>query len=114
MSPFAQWDIVILPFPYADKLAEKRRPGLVISGDTLFDDHGLLWVAMITSAKNADRPGDIPIQNLKSAGLPVASLIRPSKVATIEPARVLRRAGALPPKQQEQVGRALRLYLESA
>jgi mRNA interferase MazF len=114
VAPFAQWDVVILPFPYADKLAEKRRPGLVISSDALFDDHGLLWVAMITSAKNTERAGDVVIQNLKSAGLPAASLIRPSKIATIEPARVLRRAGALASKQQTQVRNAINLYLGSA
>jgi len=29
------FDVVVLPFPYADRLAEKRRPGLVISNQKL-------------------------------------------------------------------------------
>ena len=48
-----QWDVVVLPFPYADRLAEKRRPGVVVSKTALARDHGIVWVAMITSAENA-------------------------------------------------------------
>ena len=35
-----QRDIVVLPFPYADRLAEKRRPGVVVSKPALARDHG--------------------------------------------------------------------------
>ena len=48
---FDPFDIVVVPFPYADRLAEKRRPALVISNRKLAA-HGLVWVAMITSAEN--------------------------------------------------------------
>jgi len=48
------------------------------------DLHGLLWVVMITSAKNRGWPDDIQVSNLKMAGLPVPSIIRCAKVATIE------------------------------
>ena len=45
-----RFDVVIVPFPYTDHLAEKRRPALVVSADAFNRKHGLLWVAMITSA----------------------------------------------------------------
>ena len=45
-SPYRAWDVVIVPFPYADRLAEKRRPALVVSTHAL-NAHGLLWVAML-------------------------------------------------------------------
>jgi mRNA interferase MazF len=48
---FDAFDVVVVPFPYADRLAEKCRPALVISNRKLAA-HGLLWVAMITSADN--------------------------------------------------------------
>jgi hypothetical protein len=32
---FDAFDIVVVPFPYADRLAEKRRPALVISNRKL-------------------------------------------------------------------------------
>jgi mRNA interferase MazF len=39
---------------------------------------------MITSAKNRGWPGDVQVANLKMAGLPVPSIIRSAKIATIE------------------------------
>lgn len=91
---FAAWDVVVVPFPYADRLAEKRRPALVISSGRLAS-FGLLWVAMITSAENEGWSCDIPIGDIARAGLPAPSVVRPAKIACIEPARVLRRAGKL-------------------
>lgn len=38
---FAPFDIVVVPFPYADRLAQKRRPALVISNHKLAI-HGLV------------------------------------------------------------------------
>ena len=91
---FAAWDVVIVPFPYADRLAEKRRPALVISSPALAA-FGLLWVAMITSAENEAWACDAAIRDLTRAGLPSPSVVRPAKIACIEPARILRRAGKL-------------------
>jgi mRNA interferase MazF len=42
--------IVRLPFPYTDRLAEKRRPALVVSSSYLLS-FGLVWVMMITSTQ---------------------------------------------------------------
>jgi mRNA interferase MazF len=92
---FAQGAVLVLPFPYSDRLAEKRRPAVVISKPAMERAHGLVWVAMVTSDRGARRKDDVPISQLAKAGLPSASLVRPSKIATIEPARVLRAAGAL-------------------
>jgi mRNA interferase MazF len=88
------WDIVVVPFPYADRLAEKRRPALVVSNEKL-STHGLLWIAMITSAKNKGWSCDVSITDPANAGLPAPSVIRTAKLACIDPARVLRTAGRL-------------------
>ncbi len=84
VARYAPWDVVIVPFPYADKLAEKRRPALVVSKPALEKDHGLIWLAMITSAENRGWTGDVPIADLARAGLPAPSLVRPAKIATVE------------------------------
>jgi mRNA interferase MazF len=91
---FAAWDVVIVPFPCSDRLAEKRRPALVISSP-LLAPFRLLWVAMITGADNAPWSCELPIPDLRRAGLPAPSVARPAKIACIEPGRVLRRAGRL-------------------
>jgi mRNA interferase MazF len=92
---FAQGEVLVLPFPYSDRLAEKRRPAVVVSKPALERAHGLVWVAMITSDRGSVRADDVPIGDLARAGLPAASLVRPVKIATIEPSRVLRVAGSL-------------------
>ena len=93
-----QFDIVVVPFPYSDQFAEKRRPALVVSSNAFNKKHGLLWVVMITSASNPARPDDIAVAANAKTGLPAASLIRASKIATIEPERVLRVAGRIDKK----------------
>jgi mRNA interferase MazF len=91
--PFAQGEVLVLPFPYTDRLAEKRRPAVVVSKPALERAHGLVWVAMITSG--TARKNDVAVSDLARAGLTVASVVRPAKLATIEPHRVLRAAGKL-------------------
>ena len=59
---------------------------MVVSTAQLQDLHGLLWVVMITSAENRGWPDDVPVANLKLAGLPVPSVIRSAKIATIDAA----------------------------
>jgi mRNA interferase MazF len=105
-----QFDIVVVPFPYSDQLAEKRRPALVISSNAFTKKHGLLWVLMITSATNAKRPDDIALAANAKTGLPVASLIRPSKIATIEPERVVRVAGRI----DARTAKAVRMAINAA
>jgi mRNA interferase MazF len=106
-----QWDIVILPFPYMDRSAEKRRPALVVSDSYLHEKFGLVWVAMITSAANPPLPCDIAIANLEQAGLPSPSIIRPAKLAVIETIRVLRRAGRLDAPGAKKVAAEMNLMM---
>jgi mRNA interferase MazF len=107
---FDPFDIVVVPFPYADRLAEKRRPALVISNRRLAI-HGLIWVAMITSADNEPWSSDIAITDLKRAGLPAPSVVRPAKIACIEPGRIDRRLGRLDKAAARAVGQKLLGFL---
>ena len=84
MASFRQGDVIKVPFPYTDRSTRQSRPALVVSSGGIEDAHGLLWVVMITSAENRGWPGDVPVTNLGAAGLPVPSVIRTAKIATIE------------------------------
>jgi mRNA interferase MazF len=95
MASFKQGDVVKVPFPYTDRSTRQSRPALVVSTGGIEDAHGLLWVAMITSAENRGWPGDVPVIHFAQSGLPVASLIRTAKIATIE-ARDATKLGKIP------------------
>lgn len=108
---FAPFDVVVVPFPYTDRLAEKRRPALVVSVASVSSQYGLTWLAMITSAANPRWECDVEIADLDAAGLPAPSLARPVKIATADSARILRRIGALAPADAAAVKRKLRAFL---
>ncbi len=77
--------MVRVPFPYTDRNARQHRPALVISKGPLGSGDRLRWVAMITSAENRPWPDDVPLgETYAAAGLPAPSIIRPSKIATID------------------------------
>jgi mRNA interferase MazF len=102
--------VIVVPFPYSERLQEKRRPALVVSNERLNRD-GFLWIAMITGAAKDRRAGDVEIHDLKSAGLPGNSLVRTSKIATIEPARIVRTIGTLAGSERAAVAKALTAFL---
>jgi len=105
-SELSAFDLVVVPFPYSDRLAEKRRPALVVSNAKLHGQ-GFAWIAMITGAGKEARVGDLAIKNLAEAGLPGASMVRASKIATIEPDRILRRLGKLAAEERAAVRKAV-------
>ena len=92
---FERFDVVVVPFPFTDSAASKRRPALVISNAEAFNlpaGHSVL--AMITSAGNAAWPLDVAISDGNAAGLAAASLVR-MKLFTLDNRFILRRLGQL-------------------
>ena len=110
MASFNQGDVVKVPFPYTDRAPRQYRPALVVSTGGIEDRHGLLWVAMITSAQNRGWSGDVPVRDLKRAGLPVASIIRSAKLATID-AAAASKLGSVRPADLATVLGAIRSQL---
>jgi|KBSMisStandDraft_5_1062788.scaffolds.fasta_scaffold29620_6 mRNA interferase MazF len=108
LQPF---DIVVVPFPYADRLAEKRRPAVVVSAPVVSDRYKLVWLAMITSAANPRWDCDVEISDLRVAALPAPSRIRPVKIATADVARVVRRIGKLGARDAKALKTALAVLL---
>src|SRR5271167_3404635 len=107
MAIFEVWDIVKVPFPYTDRPVRQRRPALVIVAGEIAATHGLLWLVMITSAENRGWPGDVGISDLRAAGLPAPSIVRPAKIATVD-ARDAQRLGTSSIVDREAVAAGLR------
>jgi mRNA interferase MazF len=112
MPDFEVWDVVKVPFPHTDRPTRQRRPALVIAAGELEAEHGLLWLAMITSAANRGWPDDVAVSDLAAAGLPISSIVRPVKLATIE-ARDAERLGSLPQADRGALRQFFRRMLPS-
>jgi mRNA interferase MazF len=111
MPTFEAGTVVRAPFPYTDRDTHQWRPALVVSEGGIGLGERLCWVLMITSAENRAWPGDVALtEDFQSAGLPVASLIRTTKIATVEIDR-LQRLGQLPASALNAVRAQLRQRL---
>lgn len=108
---FAPFDVVVVPFPYSDRLAEKRRPAVVVSSIHLTAQFGLVWLAMVTSANNRRWGCDVTIGDLAVAGLPAPSMVRTAKIATVDADRILHSVGRLDQKDARSVESQLKRFL---
>lgn len=106
MQTFEKFSVVVVPFPFTDKDAVKRRPALVLSSSSFNDSVGHSVLAMITSAKNSDWAFDVSISDLRSAGLSSASIVR-MKLFTLDNRLIIRQAGILADADQQAVSKAL-------
>jgi len=105
--------VVVLPFPFTDSTAAKRRPALVLSTQAFNDRASHVVLAMITSRENPGWPLDTDIRDLAAAGLSHASVVR-MKLFTLDERFILRKAGALAAADQTAVQRSLGRLLPTA
>lgn len=64
MPAYKPGDVVVVPFPFTERLASKRRPALVCSSDSYNGATRHLVLAMITTSAHAKWPGDVAIATL--------------------------------------------------
>jgi mRNA interferase MazF len=105
-ATYDRFDVVVVPFPFTDKKARRRRPALVLSSARTFNrviEHSVM--AMITSAENAPWPLDTLITELHAAGLSSASVVR-MKLFTLDHRFVIRKAGQLAGADQAEFQKA--------
>jgi mRNA interferase MazF len=105
MLIFEKFSVVVVPFPFTDQAATKRRPALVLSGTQFNTSVGHSVLAMITSAKNSNWLFDVAISDLNSAGLTSASIVR-MKLFTLDNRLIIRQAGILVDVDQQAVEKA--------
>lgn len=103
-------DVVVVPFPFVDVAAEKRRPSLVLSRQAFNESNGHSICAMITTAARTNWPSDIAIVDLNAAGLPRSCVVR-FKLFTLPNAIILRRAGTLAEQDRGKIVAAARAIM---
>ena len=81
MERLVKGDVVVLPFPFSDLTASKKRPALVVA--VLAGDDCIL--AQITSQERSNPDAIFLSKNdFDQGGLPVQSNIRPDKLFTAD------------------------------
>lgn len=94
-TTFERYSVWLLPFPFADSTASKRRPAVVLSRENTFNAKvGHSVMAMITTAKYSKWPLDTIIKDLASAGLTSPCVIR-MKLFTLDHRLAVKRLGKL-------------------
>ncbi len=99
MTPYKQGDVVLVSFPFTDLSAKKQRPAVVVSANWFNRSRADCVLAAITSQIPSALDRDqmlLSAADLKSAGLPKASLVRLGKIVTIHQALIQKRLGQIP------------------
>ncbi len=91
---FAPCEVVVVPFPFTDRDASKRRPAIILSSAAFNQASGHAVMAMVTSANQSAWPGDVTLADLAVAGLTSPCIAR-LKLFTLDLRFVIRKAGRL-------------------
>ena len=105
-------DVVLVPFPFTDQTAAKKRPAVVVSSATYHRHRDDVVVMAVTSqpSKPARVPGEVLITDWEKAGLLKPSLIKPV-LATLERGLILRKLGDLQDRDRDALRAALQQIL---
>jgi mRNA interferase MazF len=94
--------VVVVPFPFVDLAAAKRRPSLILSHIGFNETHRHSICAMITTAAQSKWPSDLAIEDIQVAGLARPCVIR-WKLFTLPNDIILKQAGKLTPRDRDNV-----------
>ena len=111
MTGFEFGDLILVPFPFTDQSATKKRPAAVISSADYHRHRPDLIILVVTSQLRSTAAfGEAAITRWKEAGLLKPSVMKPV-VATIERGLVLRRLGRLRDEDRQALRDLLRAIL---
>jgi mRNA interferase MazF len=100
------FDVAVVPFPFVDKSAIKRRPALALSNKAFNAANGHTIFAMITTAKLDQWPDDHALSEPESTGLVADCYVR-WKVFTLPNDLVLKALGALGDEDRKAISLAV-------
>jgi mRNA interferase MazF len=106
-TSFKVGDIVSVQFPYSDLQGSKRRPGLVLH----VDENDVLLARITTRPPLAT--SDVALAHWTQSGLPHASSVRLTKLASIDQGLIHRPVGRLHPADATAVIQALKTWLQN-
>lgn len=104
-------DLVLVPFPFTDQSATKRRPAVVISSNRYNRERPDLIIMAVTSqARPVGALGEVQVKHWKAAGLLKPSAIKPV-MTTVESSLIIRALGRLEADDQRALRHAIGLIV---
>jgi mRNA interferase MazF len=111
MTNYEFGDFVLVPFPFTDQSASKKRPAVIISSKAYHSERpDLILMAVTSQIKAPAMTGEVMIKDWQGAGLIKPSVIKPI-ITTIEYALVLRQLGQLKEEEQSALRQAIEKIL---
>lgn len=101
MTKYKVGDVVSVEFPFSDLQNQKRRPGLVLATD----DHDVLLARLTTHPPR--EVSNVLLKDWAAMGLPRASTVRLTKLATVDIRLVHHKVGQLHPEDAAALTQAL-------
>ncbi len=107
MTRFEFGDVVLVPFPFTDQSATKKRPAVVISSPAYNAARPDLIIMAVTSQlKPTNSFGEVIVDQWREAGLLKPSAIKPV-ITTIEKGLVIKSMGKLSGEDQRSLREAV-------
>lgn len=98
MTGYEKGDVVLVPFPFSDQSAIKKRPAVVISStDYNHISQDIVIMAITSQTAKTFGTGECLLEDWRLAGLLKPSAIK-AAISTVEQSLVLRKLGNLSPK----------------
>jgi mRNA interferase MazF len=113
-TSYRRGEVVLVPFPFTDLSSAKQRPALVVSPDGWNASQSDVLLVALTSQIPVPLPaGDVLLSpdDLRTGGLPKATLARPTKLITIHQALIRRSLGQVSEPTLKNVLSTLRSFL---
>ncbi|MBI2146156.1 type II toxin-antitoxin system PemK/MazF family toxin [Candidatus Woesearchaeota archaeon] len=100
METLVKGDVVVLPFPFSDLSASKKRPAVVVA--TLQGDD-VICCQITSEARFDDYSVTLNNNDFKEGNLHVASMVRPNRIFTADKAIISYSAGKLKEKKIKEI-----------
>jgi mRNA interferase MazF len=109
--PYRFGDVIVVPFPFTDQTATKKRPAVVVSSEAYHRNRpDLILMAITSQVRPAPTMGETAVVHWQVAGLLKPSVIKPL-LTTIETSLVLRHLGTLHADDQHGLRQVLAAML---
>lgn len=115
---YEQGDLVLVPFPFTNLTARKKRPAVVVSPDWFNSNFSDVVLVAVTSAVpqklNPYLEISLTSSDLLSGNLPSTSIIKICKIFTCEQTIIIKKIAKLKESKTKEILSKLQLFLSQS